>query len=231
LLAALYLGWFVQGLLLQHNVFDYVELPAVMLGLAVVMGFVTANPTPLPRQLFAGFLIVAVLFRSPILIQRLEVWPACWREGSSPELRDRLSVLHKINWQELQRTANYLRSRSAKDGEITCFNMPAAALYRELDIESSTRYHFLQNNWLSFRKQRPRMLDDLAKSGQRFVVVDLTLHGIKVNPERLEDSGGPPLPPSWERWKSRIVFRAERYAVLEIPAAEMPAWMTECFGD
>ena len=63
------------------------------------------------------------------------------------------------------------------------------------------------------------------------MVVDLTWKGIDVERQRLDEPGGPPLPPHWERWKSRIVFRAERYAVLEIPAADMPAWLTECFGD
>ena len=166
LLAAFYLGWLFQSALLQH-MFDYVQLPAVLLGVAVVVGHVSRGPSPVPRRLFATFLVVCVLVRVPLLVERLDVWPRCWREGSSPQLRDRLSVLHKLNWPELQRTANYLRAREAASGEVTCVNMPAAALYRELDIEASTRYHFLQNNWLSFRRQRPRILRDLAASRRR----------------------------------------------------------------
>jgi hypothetical protein len=226
--AAFYLGWFIQGLFLQHNVFDYVEAPSVMLGLTFVGGHIATVSSPISRRLFAAFLAACVLFRTPTLIERAECWSRCWSEGSSVALRDKLSFFHQVHWRELRYTAEYLRSRDVHSGELTCFNMPTAALYREMDVEPSTRYHFLQNNWMAFRSQRPRILADLAASRQRFVVVDLMWEGVGLKREKLDDL---PLPPRWDRWRSRIVFRAERYAVLEIPAAEMPAWLTECFGD
>ena len=231
LMAALYLGWLFQTIVLQHNLFDYIQSPAILLGVAVVVGQTGRESNSALRRLMVAFVGVCVLACVPVLARRLEVWPRCWREGSSAELRDRLSVLRKVNWQALERSANYLRSRQVSDGEVSCFSIVTSPLYRELDVEAPTRFHYLQNDWRAFRRQRPSILADLAASRQRFVVVDLAWHGIEVNLEQLDEPSEPPLPPSWERWKSQIVYRAERYAVLEIPAAEMPAWMTECFSD
>jgi hypothetical protein len=224
LLAALYLGWLGQALILQHP-FDYVYLPAMVLAFAVVMGWAARLPHPRPGRLFAVFLMACIFIRAPILLgDRLSVWPQCWVDGSSMEIRDRSSRFPKLNWRELEEVADYLRKRDLKDGELTCFNMPTAALLRELDVEAATRYHFFQNNWLTFRHHRDRINGDLAASRQRFVVVDLLWEGVKLKEPDLDL-----LPPRWVRWKPRIVFQSGRYIVLQLSGTETPAWLEECF--
>jgi hypothetical protein len=227
LLSALYLGWLVQGFLLQH-LFDYVHAPAMLLGFAVVFGRVTVAG-PLPQRLFAAFLVMCVMFRVPILLREpLRAWPKCWTEGSSPAVRDqtgKIPAVHRANWRELQGVSEFLRHNNVRDGELTCFNMPTTALLRELDVEAATRYHFFQNNWLTFRRHRPRIYADLAASRQRYVVIDLLWRqGIALKDPDLDQ-----LPPRWERWKSRIVYQSGRYVVLEMTGAETSAWLEECF--
>ena len=233
LFAALYLGWFFQSVALQH-LFDYVQLPAVMLGFALVFGFLfdpaaetESDARIIARRLFTAFAGLCVAFSVYwVGTEAFAAWPRCWTEGSSPAVRDQLARLHKVNWRELQRVTAYLRDRGVQDGELTCFPLPLMALYRELDVEPASRYRFLQANWVIHRQQRARIYRELAESRQRFVVCDLLWEGIDLKEPKLEL-----LPPRWEKWKKRIVFQAERYIVLEITGSDDSAWLTECFPD
>jgi hypothetical protein len=224
LMAALYLGWLAQVVLIQH-LFDYVHTPPILLAFAVVFGEVMDAPGPLPRRLFFAFLLVCVIFRVPVLLNgRLAAWPRCWCEGSSPGVRNLTSGLHKVDWDAFGEVADYLRSRGVRDGELTCFNISTADFYRALDVEPATRYHFFENNWLSFPGKRPLIHAQLSASRQRFVVCDLSWPTIGLTQPDVNM-----LPAAWQRWKKRIVFQAGQFIVLEMAGAETVPWLEECF--
>lgn len=220
LMAALYLGWLIQAVALQH-LFDYVHVPPIMLGFAVVSGEIARTDRSWARATWLLLLVLCLSTRIPVLIDRAQ---AFWSERNSALLRDRLSGLHKVNWVELGNVSDFLRREGIRDGELTSFQMPTAALYRELDVEAATRYHFFQNNYLTFRSQRERIRNELSASKQRFVVCDLLYYGIA-----LEKPDPSLLPPRWNPWHSRIVYQSGRYVVLAISGPEMRDWLHSCF--
>jgi hypothetical protein len=224
LLGALYLGWSIQALLLQH-LYDYVYMPAHLLAFAVVFGEAVRSTSPTARTVFICFLAVCMVCRGKILIDdRANEWLRCCAFGSEPNVRNRLSRLHQVNWRELNGVAYFLKTRRLADGELTCFNIPTSALYRELDVEAATRYHFFQHDWLAFRKHRPDIRTTLKSSGQRYVVVDLYGEGLRLKEPDLDQ-----LPASWVNWKQHIVLQSGRYIVLEISGSDTPTWLDDCF--
>jgi hypothetical protein len=241
LLAAFYLGWLLQAFCLQHP-FDYVHVPPVLLGLTVLACSCAAAHPVLSGRLVGAFLAVCVLFGyGPLLGNRLALWPRCVAEvassaGVSAELRDRLRLLPKASWTDLRRVRDFLSGQGVRDGEVTCFSMPTTPLYLDLDVRPSTRYFFLQNDLTLFRERRGLIKGELAGSRQRFVVCDLLWYAMNVTEEdlRAADAGkGLSLPPQWHTpcpWSERIVFRSGRYAVLALPAEEMPGWLESVFG-
>jgi hypothetical protein len=231
LLSAVYLGWLVQAACLQQ-LFDYVHVPAILLGLTVLAlscrGLV---PLVRARLVVAFFLLCVLLGYGPWQRDRLPLWPRCVAEGSTPQLRDRLMILKKMSWSDLDRVRDYLRRRGVRDGELTCFSAPTIPLYLDLDVRPSTRHFLLQHVLAMFPRRRELVLHELTSSGQRFVVCDLLWYGLNSSEEDLASSGDslvPRLPRRWREpypWSERIVFRSGRYVVLEVSAAEMPVWL------
>ncbi len=134
LLAGFYLAWTAQAFLLQH-LFDYVHVPPILLGLTVVAAAgLTANGARLRRALLA-FLVVCAVVRFPLLtVGRLEAWSQCFRSDAPAELRDRLTLDHKVDWGDLGRVQAFLVETGMGDGELTCFSMPTVALYGEMNL-------------------------------------------------------------------------------------------------
>jgi len=231
LLAGLYLGWLFQALVLQH-LFDYIHIPAILLGLAVVFAQVATTSRIVVRFALVLFVLAALIVHYPAVYgRRLHVWARSLSEGG-PALQDRLSLSSRVNWSDLVLVRDFLKQQNIQDGELTCFSMRAVPLYDELNIEPSTPYFFLHNALAVFPKQRDRIHRDLAASRQRFVVCDLL--GLRDQSGALEE-GDPetrPLPAMWQppsRWADRVVFRAGRYVVFAIDGNDMPAWLDECF--
>src|SRR5205823_8422469 len=56
----------------------------------------------------------------------ITLWPRCWREGGSPELRDKLATYTDVfcgtNWEELEDVARFLRTVDPPlgPGELNC---------------------------------------------------------------------------------------------------------------
>jgi hypothetical protein len=226
LLSALYLGWLLQSVCLQHP-FDYVHVPPLLLGGAVLCAHV-CTPAGLPaRRLLALFVVACVLVRYPGFVgERLWVWPRCWAEGSTPELRDRLSLLHRVEWRDLSRVEDYLRAEGVAEGELTCFHVTTVPVYLDAAVRPATRYVFLQNVLESFPARRGRVTADLAASGQRYVVCDLLGLRSGLRAEDLEDDTRRPAfwcPPA------EPVFRSGRYVVFRLPAAQTPDWLERGF--
>jgi hypothetical protein len=231
LLSAFYLAWLVQAVCLQQ-LFDYVHAPAILLGLTVLAVSCQGTVSLVRGRLVVAFFLVCVLLGyGPLVRDRLLLWPRCVAEGSTPELRDRLLMLKKMSWSDLERVRDYLQQRGVRDGELTCFSAPTIPLYLDLNVRPSTRHFLVQHVLAMFGRRREQILHELAASGQRFVVCDLLWYGLNLSEEDLavsEEAPAPRLPRCWHQpypWSERIVFRAGRYVVLEVSAAEMPLWL------
>jgi hypothetical protein len=230
LLAALYLGWLGQAVLLQH-VYDYVHVPPLLLAIAILCQHIVVSVPGLPRTLALALLLLGVGTRLPAATaHRLAAWSDSWREGSSVALRDRLSTLPLMSWDELEQVRTFLTAQGVGDGELTTLSMRTVPLYRQLGVRPASRYVFLENILLFFAKQRDRVCADLAASGQRFVVCDVVTTRWRSPGDEsgsVRPRSWPPDPEATPYPRQRLVFRAGRYAVYAVPASEMPAWLAE----
>jgi hypothetical protein len=209
LLSALYFGWLVQVVTLQHA-FDYPHVPLLLLALALLCREIAQRASA--RLLSQAFLVFCVLIRlTPLTVDRLPLVATCLQQGSTPELRDRLSLFPRIDWRSLSQVQSFLRESNVQDGQLSCLNMGPAALYLQLDQLPATRYVVLENDLALFPNQRPRIYEELAKSSQQFLVVDV---------ERATWKDNTP-PPS----DDQVVFVAGRYRVYALKGDEMRAWV------
>lgn len=215
LVAALYLGWFLQVIVLQHA-HDYVHVPPLLLGIAVLcQGIVSLQPG-LARTLTLALLLLGPGTRVPAAtVRRLSCWNECLREGSSVAVRDRLSLLPRMSWTELGQVREYLALQGLRDGEVSCLSRRTIPLYEDLGLHPSTPYPFLESVLVVFASHREEVCASLARSRQRFVVCDVTTTRWR-HPSK---QGGEAFP------REGLVFRAGRYAVYSVPAADMPAWV------
>lgn len=224
LLSMLYLGWLFQACCLQH-VFDYVHVPCFFLALTVFGGRYAACTQPLTRRLLLALLLVFVLARFPSICRdRLLVWKRCLRDGSTAALRDHLTLLPKASWSELADVQAFLRHQGTCDGELSCTHMATIALYHDLNVRSATRFLFLQNVLVNFRRQRDAIFAELAASRQRFLVCDVEGYGMEKVRRFLDSPASAPYV-----WSDRIVFRSGRYVVFRLSGAETSRWFEDTF--
>jgi hypothetical protein len=228
LFAAFYLGWFLQSSYLQLR-HDYVMAPAVLLALTVVAGFGQLLGPPLLRAAVVGVFALWVLPSHPLLQgERLSTWGRCFQEGSTPEIRDRLTLekgkVHPVyvpNWEQLQAVAEFLRGQHLQDKELTVYSASATPLYLELGLRPSTpalHYDFV------FPGDLERLRGYLNASPQRFVVADLA-SVMNVYDKELEATtvGTAKLPARFPKelteyfpWSEPLVFRSGRYVVARV---------------
>jgi hypothetical protein len=230
LLAALYLGWFGQVLVLQHR-FDYVQVPPLMLGIVVLCQQAAGAAPGLRRTLTMALVLFGVCASlPPVTIKRLAVWPDCFRDGSSVALRDRLSMLPRMSWSELDQVRAFLATRGLGDGELTCLSTRTIPLYMDLGLRPPTRYLLSEWNLQAFASRRERLLADFAASRQRLVVCDVTTTRWRVPAGTPGDTASHPArfnPDATGYPRRGILFRAGRYIVYDVPAADMPAWVRD----
>jgi hypothetical protein len=210
-LAALYLGWCTQGVLFQ-KAFDYVQVPMLLLAMAVV----AQQRWAFGCGYLLGFVLVALLGqagwvpvnRHPLTDPNvLEMWPRCWQDGSSPQLRNRLGHFTHTHWgtdwESLEAVASFLRTVQPPlgPGELNCWHDSTHPLYLLLDLDPATRYmHY--GTVFGIRKQVPRIAAEVAASRQRYVVSDRLLMPAGNNDRT-------PLFP----WNQPVVFESPRYLV------------------
>ncbi|MEQ9407130.1 MAG: hypothetical protein RIK87_05365 [Fuerstiella sp.] len=206
-IAALYLGWLVQSLALQHAM-DYIHVPGILLGLMILASWYR-DPAVGPRgALAAAFLLLAVL-ASPILrVERLKMWPQCVTAGSSTEVRATLAHGNFPQWKDLSQVADFLRRQQVTDGELTCLNVHSVHLFRELDVQPATRYWCVRILQELFPTRAALIEDTVRNSGTRFLVTETRESGIR--------SGT--LPAEYP-WNLPVVFVAGSYFVHSVPAA------------
>lgn len=235
LLAGFYLAWLGQVVFLQQ-MHEYIQVPPLLIGMTFLAGRTATVAKPSTRRIamiaFSVF-VFAALTQHPLLRwNRLSAWPRCWREGSTAELRNWLSLVsseHNPDWIKLEEIADYLRTLNVQDGELTCYNDSTHPLYLELDLQPSTPFlHFgLLLRCCPGRCEEIR--ETLAHSRERYVVSDLQ----DPMPERTFDavaaSNELALPPSFPAadlglfpWTEPIIFRRGRYLVHRVSGPVAP---------
>jgi hypothetical protein len=259
LLAGLYLGWLFQASFLQHQ-FDYHLVPAVLLGITlliggwcrpagrvwgrlalaavVAVGVICEPALPPARQDRGGVpddrLEAGVFWRPTLRPARLALWGRCWREGSTPEMKDRLSAVpFGPNWVELGRVTDYLRSLDLRDGDLLCYEATALAVNEELGLRLPTRFPHPTTALAQYVAHRAALLRELQGGAQRYILTDMASweepHLTRVQAEA-ERPGEPlALPPDFPprlvgQWpfSEPVVFRAGRYYVHRATPAPQP---------
>jgi hypothetical protein len=262
--AAFFLGWFAQTIVLQKG-FEYVQVPLLLMVMAMVamhrwcFGFVylvwflflavllnftnLVSPDHYPPPGNRAIRLEHTTFTNPRI---LKLWPRCWREGGTPELRDSLrqygDIFCSMNWENLTDVARFLKTIDPPLGphELNCWHDTTHPLYLMLDLEPATRFmHYgtvfsiqSENNWI-----QKQIVAEVAGSPQRYVVSDLSR---MTNDPRLAYApgagGDPHRLPRWfplsQRgtfpWNQPIVFRSGRYLVHKVVnpmrAVSIPDW-------
>ena len=168
LLAAFYLGWMAQAVLIQ-KAFDYVHVPLLVLGFAVVASHRWAFGFAYLVWFVAVGILLTVAEQYPATAptihaidpnnsrvkfdkhplanaEVMKLWPRAWSEGGTPELRDRLGQCTNIHcgtqWRELNEVAKFLRTVEPRIGprELNCWHDSTHPLYLMLDLDPATRY-------------------------------------------------------------------------------------------
>jgi hypothetical protein len=241
LLAGFYLGWLVQAVCIQ-KAYDYSLAPLVPLALTLIAGTVWPHTVPLLRWCMLAVFTALTLFGHPVVqpkglvvwrrhpllqLNRLAVWGRCWREGSSPEVRDRLKLLplerYSVAWVELGRVQEFLEKEHVQNGEVTCYHTATHPLYLQMDLEPTTPYLHFDMLLENFPNHRPAIRQALIDSRQKYVVSDLQAVRLGLTPAQViaERPGEPcSLPPDFPAewldvfpWSEPVVFRAGRYLV------------------
>jgi hypothetical protein len=181
MVAAFYLGWFVEGNFLQRQA-PYQVLPAVLLGIGLLAQYSWT------RWMVITTILAWTELAHPLLNRhRLEFWSRSWREGSTPAMRNALTIdpgnFVAPDWVNLAAMAGDLRSRGVKDRELTCYALSATSLYWTLDMKPSTRYIELFATLVQFPGHQAEIRNDLFASPQRYVINDLEQRQIHLDPK------------------------------------------------
>ncbi|HVJ68913.1 MAG TPA: hypothetical protein VM510_13070 [Caulifigura sp.] len=222
IIAALYLGWLAQSLLLQH-LFDYVHLPALVLGALVVAELVKRRPALEWTQL--RFVTAAIAVLVPAIVIRgdqLTWWRQCAWGSSSPAMTSALARLPLPEWNHLAEVERFLSLQGVSDGELTAYHTHTIHLYPALKVTPSTRFAFTETHLRLFPGRAAEIAAALDRSRQRFVVSDLIEAGLDPA-AALGDSD----PDNWRHicsdaaltafpFDQPVVFRSGPYLVHEV---------------
>jgi hypothetical protein len=246
-LAAIYLGWLAQATLIQKE-FDYAHAPPTLLGLALLAAHrVPVGPIFLVWCLAAGLInefagnsewlaTLRAKFRITVATvlphhgvakwDRLSLWGRCWHDGSW-QLKDRLTFFEEVpsapNWTDLERVAEFLRTKGLKDRELICWHDSTHPLYVWLEIKPGIRYPHVITA-MKFQSKREQIRRETFESPARYVVSDIApiefLNPLGPRPPAGPVDSLPPEFPEWSSdvypWNQPVVFRAGRYFVHEV---------------
>jgi hypothetical protein len=226
LIAALYLGWFLQATFLQKG-FHYSNAPVLILAFAVM----ASQRWPVAQIFIAWTLICGTIHyysdRDPSFLPALNQfekdrpntaqqlvprtkllnreWKSVWRRclhGSDPELKEHLNF-YRYNhctpgWTDLDRARAYLGTLQLKDCELLCWDDSTHPLYLDLKLRPAIRYMHV-NTVLDFRTKRDIIRQEVIKSGARYVVGDLMLglYFYEYCPTREIENDALSLPPNF----------------------------------
>jgi len=219
LMAAFYLGWLFQAVVLQHC-WDYVHTVPIMLAIAVLALDAAESRG---GSAFRSLLLLAgcTVWTAVIASAHVSVpnWTQCATEGSNPETRDRVGRIGRLDWREQSRVSAFLKEQNAGEDEISVFSTTLVSLYNDLNIRPASRFCFLHQHLVVFESRGECIRNSLVASRQRFLVCDL-----KGNDQLRESvERGRSDPPCCRQ--DRVAFRAGNYVVLLVEGREMPAWL------
>jgi hypothetical protein len=234
LVSAFYLGLLLQAIYLQHQLV-YQMIPPVFLAVTIVASCICRLEKwriPAAGLALAAMLSWAIAYHPLLQPHRLSAWLDCWRQGSSPAVRNRLAVetdLSAADWVRLAQVQDFLRKRRIRDGQLTCYAPSSVHLYSQLNVKPSTRYIFIMPAMAMFPRHRNQIQRDIVHSSQRYVVNDLLLLNMSRDEADREIPGRPtefptPPPSAPSQYKEKfpfcfpVVFRAGRYLVHELPS-------------
>ena len=258
LTAMLYLGWTMQALFLQQPI-DYVHVPETFLAMlvlsmqrwayacfsliwfgmaAVIVGQYGSETKWTNLDDFNMALPALRMTTHPLLdSEKLQGWPRCFTEGSTPQQWDRLGQYTHIQcgtqWEDLSNVADYFRRDDvhAGDYEITCWHDGTHPLYLMLSLEPSTRYmHF--GTVYRLRSKAGEISRDVSTSHQRYVVSDLRRMTYSyAESQELGPGNDPTVLPAWfpesQRsqfpWNLPIIYRSGRYLVHRVDMPPDPS--------
>jgi hypothetical protein len=225
LLGGLYLGWTVQAAFMQFE-FDYQIAPCVFLALAQVACWLAGRPgRRWAWAAFVAFGLVAILWQPALRPGRLALWARCWREGSTDELRDRLTMYDAgfaTGWRDLAAVEDFLRERRAGDDDVLSYHTSTLPVYLRLGVRPASRYLYPSAYVFNFERHRDAIRQELRAGPQRFIVTDLrALWGgpdESVPPESETDPAKliPPHLAGAYPYSERPVHRFGRYLVHEV---------------
>jgi hypothetical protein len=216
LLAAFYLGWFFQANYLQLQ-YEYHILPALLLGYALVLGWICRLLPRLSLAVVLPALIPALALTNPLLEPgRRALWAECWTSGDSDRLKDELAINRQgghTSWRDLRGVTLYLQERGARDREVTCWHFGTIPYYTESGLEPSTRFVFPGGRLGFFPSFKETIWDETMRSPQRYVVMDLLGLGVPevIYRQRMR------FPPNlFDPFKPVGVYHSGRYVVLRL---------------
>jgi hypothetical protein len=171
LLSAFYLSWLFQANFLQRQL-EYHLVPPVIMAIAVI----AATPV-LFESAAIGCLWWAVTAHPLLNRQALSLWKPCVSQGSTSEIRTRLTLSYPdyADWPALDRIAAYLRTQRIADRELTCYSFTSFPLYLKLDVKPSSRFVMFYSHLKYFPSHKRDIMADILKSPQRFMVSDLRM--------------------------------------------------------
>lgn len=204
LLSVVYLSWFAQAALLQHAM-DYIHVPPVLLGIAVLS---TGLPTVshfIKRQTLAAAASMALLLSPQFWPERLSMWARCFEEGSSSSVKSKLALGRFPDWKNLNLVVDYLADKNVTTGDVTCYTVHTIHVYDALQIRPSTRYAGISVLLELFPSHRERISSDVGQCGHRYVVTD---------------SDESPPDPTRFPWNLPVAFRAGNFSVHHVVETE-----------
>jgi hypothetical protein len=214
LLAAFFLGWFFQSNYLQMQ-YEYHTLPAVLLGWALVLGWVCGlAPRPVVAVALPAVVLVSAYFNPMLTADRLALWGKCWVSADSDRLKDELARNRRgghTSWQDLRGVTRYLQDRGARDREVTCWQYSTIPFYTESGLEPSNRFVFPGDRLGFFPSFKQTIMDETMNSPQRFVVMDLLALGIPEANYRQQMRFPRGM---FDPFKPAAVYHSGRYVVL-----------------
>jgi hypothetical protein len=171
LLSAFYLSWLFQANFLQRQL-EYHLVPPVIMAIAII----AAAPI-LFESAAIGCLWWAATAHPLLNRQALSLWRPCVEQGSSSEVRTRLTLSYPdyADWPALDRIVSYLRTQGIADRELTCYSFTSFPLYLKLDVKPSTRFVMFYSHLKYFPSHSANIKADILKSPQRFMVSDIRM--------------------------------------------------------
>ncbi|MBV9125404.1 MAG: hypothetical protein JO112_18770, partial [Planctomycetes bacterium] len=243
LLAAFYLGWFLQAFFLQLP-HDYVLIVPTLLAVPLIAAEPRLANWAFLRSCFLAAFAAMVILGWPVFgPNHWALWLRCVREGSTPAVRDQLTANSPIfrrsraDAVDLKKVADFLRRQGVQDGEVTCMTGCTHPLLLDLDIQPPTRFPEVSGTTTFFPSRGEELREELARSRQRFVVSDLCVGpGLMSFTKAAQARPGEPasLPPDFPRemlkyypWSEPVVFHSGRYVVQRVTGPAGRFWFDE----